>query len=108
PRDFPYRLAPRRDLFGIAHIVLEDGADGVAVGNVEKAKRRDGAVKVEGVEPGPHAAIRLAALQNIRHGVEDGGIERGDRRQPGDMTALVDVFYHDQPDDGRMFEVIVE
>ena len=77
-------------------VALEDQAEGVAVGDIEKAQRRDGGVDVDGIQPGAELAAGEAALVELLDGADRRFVELLDQLALRQVLAALDVLVHHQ------------
>jgi hypothetical protein len=90
-----------------AHVVLEEGAERVLVGDVEHAERGDRHVDVDRLDVAAERALGLAARDHLAEQVDDRPVERGQRRKALHVAAARLVLGHHQPHEVLVGDVIV-
>jgi hypothetical protein len=85
------------DCFG-CDVDFEDGAEGVAIGDVKEAQGADGGVDVDGAEAFAEDAASYAALVELGDGLQGGHVHTLDAFALREELGAVDVFAHHEAD----------
>src|SRR6185312_3241258 len=94
PHRLPDHSAAGGSFLPSVHVMPEYGPECVPVGDVEKAKRDDGGVKVKSVQATAHYAFAFAPPQDVVDGFQSGGVFGRHGRPLRHLAALVDVLHH--------------
>ncbi len=90
-----------------AHLPLEQGAEGVLIGDVEHPQGGDRHVDVDRVDFAPEQTLGLAPRDHGAEHVHDRAIDAAKGREALHVPALGLVLGHDQPHEVLVFDVVV-
>src|SRR6185437_5768176 len=101
-------VTPRRQRLGRAHVALEDGGEGGAIGDVEDAERADRHVQLDRVD----AALEDSGLLTARHDAPDRvdhrDVELADRLRALHVHAVHDVLVHHETHELGVGVIVIE